>query len=104
VSFDLHDPDKAKGYYDVAMTAAGEAEDDAVAAWVLANLSYLHAHPGATNAALEAAQGAAARVARCADVTTQHAWLIRVPGVGVTAQASRASSEPGAVPTGGHAG
>jgi tetratricopeptide (TPR) repeat protein len=42
---------------------------------VLANLSYLHAHRGATNAALEAAQGAAARVAHSGDVTTQHAWL-----------------------------
>jgi tetratricopeptide (TPR) repeat protein len=75
VSFDLRDPDKAQAYYDVAMTAAGEADDDALAAWVLANLSYLHAHRGATRAALEAVQGAAGRAARCADVTTQHAWL-----------------------------
>jgi tetratricopeptide (TPR) repeat protein len=75
VSFDLHDPGKAQAYYDVAMKAAGEADDDSLAAWVLANLSYLHVHRGAMKAALEAAQGAAARVAHCADVTTQHAWL-----------------------------
>jgi tetratricopeptide (TPR) repeat protein len=75
VSFDLRDPDKAQAYYDVAMTAAGEADDDALAAWVLANLSYLNAHRGATRAALEAVQGAAGRAARCANVTTQHAWL-----------------------------
>jgi tetratricopeptide (TPR) repeat protein len=75
VSFDLHDPHKAQAYYDVAMKAAEEADDDALAAWVLANLSYLHAHRGAMRAALEAAQGAAARVAHSADVTTQHAWL-----------------------------
>jgi tetratricopeptide (TPR) repeat protein len=75
VSFDLHDPGKAQAYYDVAMTAAGEADDDSLAAWVLANLSYLHAHRGTMNAALEAAQGAAARAAHSADVTTQHAWL-----------------------------
>jgi hypothetical protein len=75
VSFDLHDPYKAQAYYDVAMKAAGEAEDDTLAAWVLANLSYLYAHRGAMKAALMAAQGAAARVAHSADVTTQHAWL-----------------------------
>ena len=75
VFFDLHDPARAEAYYHVALKAAGEAGDDAAAAWVLANVSYLQAHRGAMPAALQAVQGAAARAARCADVTTQHAWL-----------------------------
>ena len=75
VSFDLHDPAKAEAYYHVALKAAAEAGDDAVAAWVLANVSYLEAHRGAVQAALQAAQGAAARAARSADITTQHAWI-----------------------------
>jgi tetratricopeptide (TPR) repeat protein len=75
VFFDLHDPTRAEAYYHVALRAAGEAGDDAAAAWVLANVSYLQAHRGAMPAALQAVQGAAARAARCADVTTQHAWL-----------------------------
>jgi hypothetical protein len=40
-----------------------------------ANISYLQAHRGAMPAALQAIQGAVVRAARCADVTTQHAWL-----------------------------
>ena len=75
VSFDLHDPVKAEAYYQVALKAAGEAGDDPVAAWVLANISYLEVHRGAMQAALQAAQAAAARVARSAGITTQHAWL-----------------------------
>lgn len=59
----------------MALKAAEEAGDDAVAAWVLANIGYLEAHRRAVPAALEAVQGAAARAARCGDVTTQHAWL-----------------------------
>jgi tetratricopeptide (TPR) repeat protein len=75
VFFDLCDPTTAEAYYQVALKAAEEAGDDAVAAWVLANIGYLEAHRRAVPAALEAVQGAAARAARCGDVTTQHAWL-----------------------------
>jgi hypothetical protein len=44
VFFDLRDPARAEAYYQVALKAAGEAGDDAVAAWVLANIGYLEAH------------------------------------------------------------
>jgi hypothetical protein len=46
VFFDVHDPARAEAYYHVALKAAGEAGDDAAAAWVLANISYLQAHRG----------------------------------------------------------
>ena len=75
VFFDLCDSTRAEAYYQVALKAAEEAGDDAVAAWVLANIGYLEAHRRAVPAALEAVQGAAVRAARCGDVTTQHAWL-----------------------------
>jgi tetratricopeptide (TPR) repeat protein len=75
VFFDLRDPARAEAYYEVALRAAGEAGDDAVAAWVLANVGYLEAHRGAVPAALEAVQAAAARATRCQHITTQHAWL-----------------------------
>jgi tetratricopeptide (TPR) repeat protein len=75
VFFDLCDSTRAEAYYQVALKAAEEAGDDAVAAWVLANIGYLEAHRRAVPAALEAVRGAAARAARCGDVTTQHAWL-----------------------------
>ena len=75
VFFDLRDPARAEAYYQVALRAAGEAGDDAVAAWVLANIGYLEAHRGAVPAALEAVRGAAARATRCQHITTQHAWL-----------------------------
>lgn len=75
VFFDLREPAKAEALYHVALKAAGEAGDEAAAAWVLANISYLEAYRGAMPAALQAVQGAAARAARCTDVTTQHAWL-----------------------------
>jgi tetratricopeptide (TPR) repeat protein len=75
VFFDLRDPARAEAYYQVALKAAGEAGDDAVAAWVLANIGYLEAHRGAVPTALEAVRGAAARATRCQQITTQHAWL-----------------------------
>jgi hypothetical protein len=75
VFFDLREPARAEAYYHVALKAAGEAGDEAAAAWVLANISYLEAYRGAMPRALQAVQGAATRAARCADVTTQHAWL-----------------------------
>jgi len=74
VMFDLHQPAKAQGYYDAAMLAASEAGDPALAAWLLANISYLHVYRGVEPAALAAAQGAAAFARRCT-ITTQHAWL-----------------------------
>jgi tetratricopeptide (TPR) repeat protein len=74
VMFDLHQPAKAKGYYDAALLAAVEAGDPALAAWLLANTSYLHAYRGDERAALDAAQGAVTFASRCM-ITTQHAWL-----------------------------
>jgi hypothetical protein len=35
VFFDVHDPARAEAYYHVALKVAGEAGDDAAAAWVL---------------------------------------------------------------------
>jgi tetratricopeptide (TPR) repeat protein len=75
VFFDLREPARAEAYYHVALKASGEVGDDAAAAWVLANISYLEAYRGAMPTALQAVQAAAARAARCTDVTTQHAWL-----------------------------
>jgi len=72
--FDLHQPAKARGYYDAAMLAAAEAGDPGLAAWLLANTSYLHVYRGDEPAALDAAQGAMAFARRCT-ITTQHAWL-----------------------------
>jgi tetratricopeptide (TPR) repeat protein len=74
VMFDLHQPAKAQGYYDAAMLAAVEAGDPALAAWLLANTSYLHVYRGDEPAALDAAQGAVTFARRCT-ITTQHAWL-----------------------------
>jgi tetratricopeptide (TPR) repeat protein len=74
VMFDLHQPVKAQGYYDAAMLAAVEAGDPALAAWLLANTSYLHVYRGNERAALDAAQGAVTFARRCT-ITTQHAWL-----------------------------
>jgi tetratricopeptide (TPR) repeat protein len=74
VMFDLHQPAKAQGYYDAAMLAAVEAGDPALAAWLLANTSYLHVYRGDKRAALDAAQGAVTFARRCT-ITTQHAWL-----------------------------
>jgi tetratricopeptide (TPR) repeat protein len=74
VMFDLHQPVKAQGYYDAAMLAAVEAGDPALAAWLLANTSYLHVYRGNERAALDAAQGAVTFGRRCT-ITTQHAWL-----------------------------
>src|SRR6266508_662120 len=74
VMFDLHQPAKARGYYDAAMLAAAEAGDPGLAAWLLANTSYLHVYRGDEPAALDAAQGAVAFARRCT-ITTQHAWL-----------------------------
>jgi tetratricopeptide (TPR) repeat protein len=74
VMFDLHQPAKAQGYYDTAMLAAAEAGDPALAAWLLANTSYLYVHRGDVPAALDAAQGAGTFARRCT-ITTQHAWL-----------------------------
>ena len=74
VMFDLHQPAKARGYYDVAMLATIEAGDPALAAWLLANTSYLHVHRGDERAALDAAHGAVTFARRCT-ITTQHAWL-----------------------------
>jgi hypothetical protein len=74
VMFDLHQPVKAQGYYDAAMLAAVEAGDPALAAWLLANTSYLHVYRGDERAALDAAQGAVTFARRCT-ITTQHAWL-----------------------------
>ena len=73
--FDLRESARAEAYYHVALKAAGEAGDEAAAAWVLANISYLEAYRGAMPAALQAVQRAAVRAARCAAVTSQHAWL-----------------------------
>ena len=72
--FDLHQPAKAQGYYDAGMLAAVEAGDPALAAWLLANTSYLHVYRGDERAALDAAQGAVTFARRCT-ITTQHAWL-----------------------------
>jgi tetratricopeptide (TPR) repeat protein len=74
VMFDLHQPAKAQGYYDAAMLAAAEAGDPALAAWLLANTSYLYVYRGDVPAALDAAQGAGTFARRCT-ITTQHAWL-----------------------------
>ena len=74
VMFDLHQPAKTQGYYDAAMFAAVEAGDPALAAWLLANASYLHVYRGDEPAALDAAQGAVTFARRCT-ITTQHAWL-----------------------------
>jgi tetratricopeptide (TPR) repeat protein len=74
VMFDLHQPAKAQGYYHAGMLAAAEAGDPALAAWLLANTSYLHVYRGDEPAALDAAQGATTFVHRCT-ITTQHAWL-----------------------------
>jgi tetratricopeptide (TPR) repeat protein len=74
VMFDLHQPAKAQGYYDAAMLAAVEAGDPALAAWLLANTSYLHVYRGDKRVALDAAQGAVTFARRCT-ITTQHAWL-----------------------------
>jgi tetratricopeptide (TPR) repeat protein len=74
VMFDLHQLAKARGYYDAAMLAAIEAGDPALAAWLLANTSYLHVYRGDERAALDAAHGAVTCARRCT-VTTQYAWL-----------------------------
>ena len=74
VMFDLHQPAKAQGYYDAAMLAAAEAGDPALAAWLLANTSYLHVYRGDEPAALNAARGAVTFARRCT-ISTQHAWL-----------------------------
>ena len=84
VFFDLREPARAEAYYHVALKAAGEAGDEAAAAWVLANISYLEAYRGAMPRALQAVQGAATRAAPCADVTTQHAWLAGLGDAGAT--------------------
>jgi tetratricopeptide (TPR) repeat protein len=74
VEFDLHRPDKARALYGVARAAAEQADDPAVSAWVLGNISYLLEQRGETDRALEAAQGAVGFASRCT-VTTQHVWL-----------------------------
>ena len=74
VEFDLHRPDKAQALYGVARAAAEQADDPAVSAWVLGNLSYLLDQRGDMERALEAAEGAVSFASRCT-VTTQHVWL-----------------------------
>jgi tetratricopeptide (TPR) repeat protein len=74
VEFDLHRPDKAQALYGVARAAAEQADDPAVSAWVLGNISYLLEQRGETQRALEAAEGAVSFASRCT-VTTQHVWL-----------------------------
>src|SRR6266536_559332 len=53
VEFDLHRPDKAQALYGVARAAAEQADDPAVSAWVLGNISYLLDQRGDTERALE---------------------------------------------------
>ena len=92
VMFDLHQPTKAQGYYDAAMLAAVEAGDPALAAWLLANTSYLHVYRGDERAALDAAQGAVTFARRCT-ITTQHAWLASLEAELHATRADRCATE-----------
>lgn len=83
LAHDMHEPVSATSFYRVAATAAREAEDEALYAWVLGNHSRIPSYEGKPRAALtlieearERAEGYASPVAR--------AWLL--------AQASRAYS------------
>jgi tetratricopeptide (TPR) repeat protein len=74
VEFDLYRPAKAGAYYDVALTAADQAGDPALSAWVLGKRSYLLVYEGDTVGALRAAEGASTFASRCTP-TTEQAWL-----------------------------
>lgn len=83
LAHDLRRPASAAVFYSVAATAACEAEDDALHAWVLGNRSRIPIYEGMPCAALDLINEAIAHAEGHADAATR-AWLL--------AQASRAHS------------